>query len=464
MLSANLDGVAAASFAGGSKVAKDSDYSALQGRRVAVWMDNDKGGHEAIEKVSWAIHAAEAAEILLIPLVGVDGEGLGAADLTPAMVGVFINKASTWVPSQAPAGASPPGNGAPKNGKFGLSPTDWADLLAEKYASRLAAVDKTFAVCDEHGLWSLFVDRDRYTKAPIGSLVKREAAALGVSRRTSPAFYSELAEGVHIAIHDGQLQTFDLAEMNQCPIIPFQSGSHAHIDDEQLILCGCDISELKMLNLNWKIPEPDFRLCAENVPLPEIFKQFPEAVFKTLARYLAGPVKQSDVMLAPASDAGKTSMLQALQAALPGAVAYVDSTAILDARRSRFTPWAKGLTESRLVAFDEFGRLDKGLTEHLFTMSGPTVAVEKKGVDMTELPRIGTPFFVGANFPPEIDIEAQGVKQRIGYLTYLDDLDPVDWGHRTPLAIYRRSGETSGMDDSMGQRVVGFHGCQTVGD
>ena len=428
VLSANLDGIAAASFAGGSKVAKDADYSALQGRRVAIWLDNDEVGQGAIEKIAWANHDAEAAEILLIPMVGESGDGLGAADLTPSMVEVFISKATPWVPSGIePAGASPPGNGAPKNGQFGPSPTDWADLLVAEYPNRFAAVDKTFAVCSEHGLWTLFVDRDRYTKAPIGSLVKREAAPLGVSRRTGPSFYSEFAEGVHTAIHDGQLQTFDLAEMNQCPIIPFQSGSHAHIDVEQLILCGCDVSERKMLNLNWKIPPPDFSLCSGNAPLPAICEQFPPDVFKALARYLLGPLKSMDVLIAPSSDVGKTSMLQALQAALPGAVTYVDSTAILDARRSRFTPWAKGLTESRLVAFDEFGRLDQGLTEHLFNMSGPTVAVGKKGVDMTALPRIGTPFFVGANFPPGIDIDAQGVKQRLGNLTYLEDLDPVDW-------------------------------------
>ena len=78
-------------------MASRSDYSAVNGRMVAVWADHDQEGAAALVAVAQACEAAGAASVETVPLVGPPDSGCGAADLTPDAVGVFIEGRKPWL-------------------------------------------------------------------------------------------------------------------------------------------------------------------------------------------------------------------------------------------------------------------------------------------------------------------------------------------------------------------------------
>ena len=90
LLAANLDGVAAGSFAGGWGNGGDADYKAVAGRRVAIWADYDRLGATAQTEAAKAAMDAGAALVDIIPWVGASGDGNGAADLKPEAIGVWV--------------------------------------------------------------------------------------------------------------------------------------------------------------------------------------------------------------------------------------------------------------------------------------------------------------------------------------------------------------------------------------
>ena len=409
MLSLGLPDIASVSLLSGAKCVHLADFSAVEGRRVAVWGDNSPDGAKFRDDAVRRARKAGAASVMVVPMVGQPGSGWGAADLSPEMIKVCLKN----LQEPPKAEASPP-----EEPRMDIN----ADWIVARRPHRLAGVGGTFAVCDKNGLWTLYYDRDRTTKAPLGALLRSEAAAADLDGpKITAGFYSELAEGIHVAIHEGRLQNFDPDLMFAAPIIPFEDGSHTHCDVERCNTCRCDISKFAVLNFGWRIPPPKFDLCDQ---LPAITEQFPEAFFKATARLLCGPEKVQDMLKCSTSDAGKTSMIRALALALPGACGSVDATTYLDPRRSRFTPAAAAFAKHRIVLFDEAGRLDAALTAHLFNQSGPTITIEKKGVDLRQVPRIGTGVYVGHVYPA-VDTNGQGVRQRVGFLWNLDHLGPI---------------------------------------
>ena len=96
VLSAPLDGVAATCFPGGADNAGSADYSAVKGRRVAIWTDHDAKGAIAQQEAAKAAVKAGAASVELVRMVGKDGDGHGAADCTPAQLEISIEGRKTW--------------------------------------------------------------------------------------------------------------------------------------------------------------------------------------------------------------------------------------------------------------------------------------------------------------------------------------------------------------------------------
>ena len=92
VLASELEGVAAACFVGGWESARHADYSGLKGRRVAIWADHDKQGHTAQQVAASAALSAGAASVELVPFVGKDGDGMGAADCTPSLAPMYVDR------------------------------------------------------------------------------------------------------------------------------------------------------------------------------------------------------------------------------------------------------------------------------------------------------------------------------------------------------------------------------------
>ena len=81
LVSADLEGVTAASWVGGAGRARDADYSDVAGRRVVVWPDNDQPGQAAALGAAQKCYQSGAEDVRIVAPVG--PEGGGAADLRP---------------------------------------------------------------------------------------------------------------------------------------------------------------------------------------------------------------------------------------------------------------------------------------------------------------------------------------------------------------------------------------------
>ena len=79
LVSADLEGVAAACWVGGAGRARDADYSAVAGRSVVVWGDNDPEGQASALCVARKCYLSGAVNVRIIAPVG--PEKGGAADL-----------------------------------------------------------------------------------------------------------------------------------------------------------------------------------------------------------------------------------------------------------------------------------------------------------------------------------------------------------------------------------------------
>ena len=83
VLASEMAEVAAACFPGGADNAGSADYSAVKGRRVAIWTDHDAKGTTAQQEAAKAAAKAGAASVELVPMAGKEGDGQGAANCPP---------------------------------------------------------------------------------------------------------------------------------------------------------------------------------------------------------------------------------------------------------------------------------------------------------------------------------------------------------------------------------------------
>ncbi len=75
-----LPAVVAVTWPGGCRAVAMADFSVLQGRRVAIWPDNDEAGRKAAEAVTRAALTAGAAEVSIIDPPSDKAEGWDLAD------------------------------------------------------------------------------------------------------------------------------------------------------------------------------------------------------------------------------------------------------------------------------------------------------------------------------------------------------------------------------------------------
>ncbi len=287
--------------------------------------------------------------------------------------------------------------------------------VVETCGDSLRSYLDTFAVKTPAGLWVPYQSRALDSKSALGSVIQSRGAETGCPVEAqpwlTPKVYAGIIEQVHIAKRDGKFKELDPLEMAQMPIVPYSDGSHQHLDRPDLAAaCRCDLNGIGWLDLGWRIPPVDWELLDKP---PTLFEQFPEGVFRLLARYLHGPQKAQDIVRAVVADAGKPALALALCQALPGAAVHIDAATHFEPGRSRFTPGLIPLTEARIVVYDEMGRSEASLTRSIFSMSDPYVPIEKKGRDMARAPRIGSGLFIGHSFP-DVDLSEQGTDQRVG--------------------------------------------------
>lgn len=335
------------------------------------------------------------------------------------------------------------------------SPTD--TLLAHCGDSLRAYAD-TLLIADG-GLWTVY-DRSRRAQAVLNNLCRQSDTAAGIEpENLRRAQLDDLEIALLSAAMRREIDAIRGDDVDRWPVIPFNDGTHLHLDGGERRTCKCDVRPGLLLNHGWDIPPPDWDLL-ELAPM--VFGQFPQAFFEAIARHLWGTSKDVDFLACPTADAGKSTMASALARALPGAVVVRQAHSTLTAQRRKFSAHLIPLVDAKICAFDEVGKVDpEQWTQILFEVSPADLTVELKGVDAVDRPRFGNAVFIG-ECPPAFDASVQGVDARIGYTADLL-LPPIDgetrrlWLSDTEIARLRAWILAFALDATQDARDRGYH-------
>ena len=123
-------------------------------------------------------------------------------------------------------------------------------------------------------------------------------------------------------------------------------------------------------------------------------------IFDRLAKHLRGTDKIVDVAVFRVSNAGKSTLCRWLELALPGIAVTLDGSDAFSGQALRFTAIGRRLVRYRLVLIDEADKMtERPHPAALNSLTAPTVRIEHKGQDDDYQERIGTAFFIGADYP-----------------------------------------------------------------
>ena len=336
-----------------------------------------------------------------------------------------------------------------------ISPAD--ALLAHCHAS-IRAYSDTLLLADG-GLWTVY-DRSRRAQAVLNNLCRKADTAADIEPgNLRRAQLDDLEVALLSAAMRGEVVKVSGDDLDRHAIIPFDDGSHLHLDHGARAVCRCDLRPFLMLNHGWEIPAPDWDLL--DAP-PLVFGQFPQDFFAAIARHYWGTSKDADFLACPTSDAGKSTVAAALAKSLPGSVAVKQAHSTLTEQRRKFSAHVKPLIDARIVVFDEVGKVDGDKwTAMLFELTPAELDIELKGLDTVTRPRFGNAVLIG-ECPPQFDPSVQGVAARIGYtadllLTPIDGATRRDWLSDTEIARLRAWMLDFALDAGQERRDAGYH-------
>ena len=287
--------------------------------------------------------------------------------------------------------------------------------------NRIVAYSGTHLLCAS-GLWTVY-DGERAARAALNNLVRTAAIASGDDAPANLS-YSRLRDldiALLSAAQRGDISSVAGNAVDRHPVIPFNDGSHLHLDQGRDI-CRCDLAPLLLLNHGWNVPPPNWELLESP---PAVLDRFPQDFFEAIARHLWGTSKDADFLASSTSSAGKSTVAKALELCLPGAIVVKQAHTTLTDNRLKFSAHVKPLVDARIVIYDEVGKVNPDKwTSILFEVSPPDLDIELKGADTVTRPRFGNAVFVG-ECPPAVDASVQGVDTRLGYTADLA-LSPID--------------------------------------
>ena len=320
------------------------------------------------------------------------------------------------------------------------------------------------------GLWTeLSVHRSSSISALLGLLRDARAEAIADMRANHPDL-DELADKLEATWHDNARQWYAVArhvivaagdpeaegieaipeqELNaQRPgYIPLAGGGALDLKTGER-LDRDETLALRLRGCGWVIPMPepgDYNIKSRGADAmrdaihgrdgkPGRYKD----VFERLSAGLAESGKFVDVIVAPESNYGKTTIYDMLLNAFPGSVASISGKNSFSAQGARFDALKQKLSSGAwLVFIDEAdrGAGDSPQEVDSTTVVGATntiLSVERKGENERELRRTAVPVLVGADWP-WFSPEAQGMDTRFTWATVLEGCGPLSSSERALL-------------------------------
>ena len=356
----------------------------------------------------------------------INAAGQAAPDPTHTPVGLDDLAQEPPDPDEAPA-KDPP------------KPSD-AQLILRYMPHAIMVVDKTHLYVNrpDSGLWNP-LNRAR-AESVEGTMrwciahCRREAGLDNASRSISTRAIAECVSGLTIAIVDGHipgLKRVRQDELDREPILPLKGGGGVDLRDGTCIAPGPAFANLLLTDDDQRSAGVDYQPDIMSRVIPQASKMVEHygfGLFRRLAKHLLGPDKSIDTVRIARSNAGKTTLADALEAALPGIAIVAEGPGSFTLQGLKFSGPSTLLATYRLVIFDEADKIEKPPHPSAVNiLTGRRVRIEEKGLQPYYALRRANAVMLGADWPALIT--AQGSDTRFNW-AYNPDLPTLPIGLR----------------------------------
>ena len=184
------------------------------------------------------------------------------------------------------------------------------------------------------------------------------------------------------------------------------------------ILAAEEMRRTLVRSREWHIDPPDFGILDNPTEIAkEVEKMVHDRFLPWLERtavLMLGPNKTLDAVRIPLANSGKSSFIEALAKAFPGAISFTPSSKDLAGEKGdNFSKFSKYLTMSLVYIADECDKPLQPYYESTLTgLQSDRLEVETKGIDSKPMRRIGNLVLVGNDWP-DWNTDSPGMEVRI---------------------------------------------------
>ena len=221
----------------------------------------------------------------------------------------------------------------------------------------------------------------------------------------------------------------DLNRRGQNEVIPIAGGGGWSLRENRR-LSPADMMPMLLMASGWHVPEPDMSALDATGPEVDMMRDAIEGrfagVFERMSTRMIGPSKTVDIIQAPLSSYGKSTLIDILKECFPGSVDVISGKNAFSQQGTKFDALGKKLCGGAWAVFVdecEKGQGDKPLiigSEAITAVTGTTLSVEEKGKPERSMLRTATPILLGADWP-FFNADAQGIKTRFVWAVELQD-------------------------------------------
>ena len=356
----------------------------------------------------------------------IDAAGQAAPDPTPIPVGLDEIAQEPPEPDDSPA-KDPP------------KPSD-AQLILRYMPHAIIVVDnkRLYVNRPDSGLWNpLNGARAESVHGTMHWLIAASRRAAGLdsaSRSITARAIMDCVSLLNIAIVGERmpgLKRVRQHDLDSLPILPLKGGGGVDLRNGDCIAPGPDFAGLLLTDDDERSAGVEYQPEILRQGIPEAAKtleHYGRGLFRRLARHLLRTDKSIDTVRIARSNAGKTTLADALEAALPGIAMVADAPGSFTPQGLKFSGPATLLATRRLVIFDEADKIEKPPPPSATNaLTARRVRIEEKNLQPYYALRTANAVMLGADWPALVT--AQGSDTRFNW-AYNPDLPLLPIGLR----------------------------------
>ena len=307
-------------------------------------------------------------------------------------------------------------------------PEDLADCIVTEMADRLLLAGGTPHLLTDRNTWARIDGSDPSLAALIDISVDLSAPdGIALLQTAGDArYWSAVSRTVALfALRNGSgvssLASDEMHDRTRYAVLPFNDGTAWDFGARSLVE---DVPALLLLECGWDIPPTPPQA---NFPFPpdfiDVMDHYGDEWLQLIADGLRRRDKSVRTLVSPVPDFGKSLLWHVMRRAFRGAVHLTEDSHSLTGDRNRFSQATEPLSRCLWVAYDEVDKVELNF-HNLAELTAPVITLERKFLDPAQTPAIGTPYFVGGDWP-NLDMNAQGADVRLAYACWRDEAGPL---------------------------------------